>query len=406
MLQPSNLLKGMLCVALAPLAAGVGLLAQSQTENVVKSGNGVTSIKLAPYARHADYVHAQPMPLPEAVVNEDAIRGLQESINSPHAITGGSGLVPGSAGTGSRTAFTPVFLGKPELNESASIEPDQVRSGSIGSGIVKPEDVGTSNLPFTTVRADLFNETTNTSYPYRATGKLFFDITRTGYSWCTASMIKPGVVVTAGHCVAEFGKKTFHSGWEFVPGYSDGNAPYGTWTVAQAYILTSYYAGTDSCAQSGVVCADDVAVLVLNQQKNVYVGNTVGWFGYWYGGGFNSGGLAAITQLGYPGGLDSALYMERTDSQGYTSASNSNNHIIGSNQNEGSSGGPWVENFGLPSALTGETHGSFPESNVIVGVTSWGSTSLTPKNQGASSFTSGNIQTLLNVACGAFPGAC
>jgi hypothetical protein len=43
---------------------------------------------------------------------------------------------------------------------------------------------------------------------------------------------------------------------------------------------------------------------------------------------------------------------------------------------------------------------------VIVGVTSWGSTSLAPKNDGASPFTSGNIQTLLNAACGAFPGAC
>jgi hypothetical protein len=162
-------------------------------------------------------------------------------------------------------------------------------------------------------------------------------------------------VVTAAHCVANYGKKTFQSGWQFVPGYSNGSAPYGTWTVAFAYVLTSYYDGTDPCAQSGVVCQDDVAVLVLNPQSGKYVGSTVGWFGYEYGGGFTSAGLAAITQLGYPGGLDSALYMERTDSQAYTSSSSSNNHVIGSNQNQGSSGGPWVENFGLPSALTGET---------------------------------------------------
>jgi len=60
----------------------------------------------------------------------------------------------------------------------------------------------------------------------------------------------------------------------------------------------------------------------------------------------------------------------------------------------------------LPASLTGETNGYFPQSNVIVGVTSWGSTSLLPKNDGAAPFTSGNIQTLLNVACGAFPVAC
>jgi V8-like Glu-specific endopeptidase len=387
MFQPPNFVRGMLCVALTPFVAGAGL----QAQDVVKSANGVTSIKVAPYHASTDFSHAKPMPLPEATMTEDAIHGLLESIQTEHIARGGSGLVPGSEGTGSRTEFEPVFLGKPEGQQTDGVQ---------------PEDFGTSNQPFTTVRADLYGLATNTNYPYRAVGKLFFDITSTGYLWCSGSMIKPGVVVTAGHCAAEFGKSTFHSGWQWVPGYSDGTAPYGTWTVADAFVLTSYYNGTDSCAQSGVVCEDDVAVLVLNPKNGAYVGNTVGWFGYWYGGGFTSGGLGQITQLGYPGGLDSADYMERTDSQGYTSSSNSNNHIIGSNENEGSSGGPWVENFGLPAALTGETNGSFPAGNVIVGVTSWGSTSLSPKNDGASPFTSGNIQTLLNAACGAFPGAC
>jgi hypothetical protein len=377
------------------MVASVGLHAQ----DVVKSANGVTSVKVAPYKGSVDFIHAKPMPLPQATMTEDAVHGLIDSVQTAHVNAGGSGLVPGSEGTGSRTEFTPVFLGKPESgSESEGLQSDAVQP--------RPEDYGTSNLPFTTVRADLYGLDTNTNYPYRAVGKLFFDITSTGYSWCSGSMIKPGVVVTAGHCAAEFGQKKFHSGWEWVPGYSDGTAPYGTWTVAEAFVLTAYYAGTDSCAQSGVVCEDDVAVLVLNTQKDTYVGSTVGWFGYWYGGGFTAGGLAQITQLGYPGGLNSADYMERTDSQGFTSSADSNNHIIGSNENGGSSGGPWVENFGLPATLTGETNGSFPASNVIVGVTSWGSTSLTPKDDGASPFTSGNIQTLLNTACGAFPGAC
>jgi len=389
MFQRSNVLRGVLCAALAPLVAGAG----AQAQDVVKSANGVTWVKVAPYDAPTDVTHARPMPMPEATMTEDAVHGLMESMRTEHVNPGGSGFVPGNEGTGSRTEFAPVYLGKPEGLQSDAVHP-------------RPEDWGTSNLPFTTVRADLYGLATNTDYPYRAVGKLFFDITSKGYLWCSASMIKPGVIVTAAHCAAEFGQKKFHSGWQWVPGYSNGVAPYGTWTVAQAYVLTSYYNGTDSCEQSGVVCADDVAVLVLNPQKNAYVGNTVGWFGYWYGGGFTSSGLAQITQLGYPGGLDSADYMERTDSQGYTSSSDSNNHIIGSNQNEGSSGGPWVENFGLPSALTGESNGSFSSGNVIVGVTSWGSTAVAPKNQGASSFTSGNIQTLLNSACGAFPAAC
>ena len=98
--------------------------------------------------------------------------------------------------------------------------------------------------------------------------------------------------------------------------------------------------------------------------------------------------------------------MERNDSYGYKNATFSNNTIIGSNMNGGSSGGPWIENFGLASVLTGETNGSFPQQNVVVGVTSWGYTSNAPKEQGAAPFTSGNIGTLVTTACSAYPGRC
>jgi V8-like Glu-specific endopeptidase len=367
-----------------------------QAQDVVRSANGVTWVEVHSPQAPPDFVHATPMPMPEASISEDAIHGLLESMETAPVDLGPRGGAPGNVGTGSRTDFAPVFLGKPETDRNDETTPDDVR----------PEDWGTSILPFTTVRADLQGLQTNTSYPYRAAGKLFFNITSSGYSWCSGSMIQPGIVVTAGHCVAQFGKKKFQSGWQFVPGYSNGTAPYGTWTVAEAFVPSAYYNGSDSCAQSGVVCEDDVAVLVLNPQSGKYVGNTVGWFGYEYGGGFTSGGHAQLTQVGYPGGLDSADYMERTDSQAFTSSSNSNNHIIGSNQNGGSSGGPWVENFGLASALTGETNGSFPNQNMIVGVTSWAPTSKSPKEEGASPFTSGNIQTLVNTACTKFPGAC
>jgi hypothetical protein len=326
------------------------------------------------------------MPLPQNPLPHDATQSLIQALGAVNS-EGPSGFLPGHPGNGETS---PVFLGKPEIAQDDEII---------------PEDSGTNNHPFTTVRADLFNETTNLSYPYRAAGKLFFNLPG-GTATCSASLIKRGVVVTAAHCVANYGKEQFYSGWQFVPAYRNGSAPYGVWTVRQASVLTKYYNGTDSCAVSGVVCPDDVAVLVLNTQNSNYPGTTAGWFGYWYGGGFTSNGLAEITQLGYPAGLDSALYMERNDSYGYKDASESNDTIIGSNMNGGSSGGPWVENFGLPSSLTGETSGSFPQSNVVVGVTAWGYTSTSPKEQGASSFTSGNIQTLLTSACAATPAAC
>lgn len=368
--------------AFAFTAANGQLIAQ----NNVTSAHGATVLHIQQTKGSVDFVHAKPLPLPQNTLPHDATQALIQALGAA-SVAGQSGYSAGSSGSGKTS---PVFLGTPE-----AVQDNELTS----------EDFGTNNHPFTTVRADLFNETTNLSYPYRAAGKLFFNEPG-GTFICSASLIKRGIVVTAAHCVANYGQKQFYSNWQFVPAYRNGSAPYGVWTVRQAWIPTVYYNGTDNCAVYGVVCPDDVAVLILNTQNNNYAGTTVGWFGYWYGGGFTSNGLGEITQLGYPVGLDSAAYMERNDSYGYKSSSESNDTIIGSNMNGGSSGGPWVENFGLPSSLTGETNGSFPNSNVVVGVTSWGYTATGPKEQGASSFTFNNVQVLLNAACGATPGAC
>lgn len=347
----------------------------------VRSVNGLTVLD----AQHAqveavDHVNAQAMPLPNNFLPADSIQATIRALLAGPA-PGPSG---GSAGGKGDGITRPVFLGTP--------------APQLG---VTPEDFGTNNHPFTTVRADLFGLNDNTVYPYRAAGRLTFNVPG-GSKYCSASLIKPGIVVTAAHCVANFGQKQFYSGWQFVPGYRNGSAPFGVWSAVQVWILNSYFLGTDPCAQTGVVCQDDVALIVLSGTP----GHSAGWFGYWYGGGFTSNGLFQITQLGYPAGLDNGLYMERNDSYGYKNSSLSSNTIIGSNMNGGSSGGPWVENFGLPSALTGETNGSFPQQNVVVGVTSWGYTSNAPKEQGASPFTFGNIQVLINAACGAHPGNC
>jgi V8-like Glu-specific endopeptidase len=372
-------------VRLAAFATTLAFMAFTTVANAQVSRGKIVTTKVQNTSEPVDFVNAKPMPLPknpqQPNTTQDTIHALLSA--SP---AGPSGFSPGFEGSG---VTNEVFVGTP---------------AAAGSDGVSNQDWGTNNHPFTTVRADLFSRTTNIFYPYRAAGKLYFNVPG-GSASCSASMIKRGVVVTAAHCVANYGAQQFYSGWQFIPGYHSGGAPYGVWTVASATILTAYYNGTDGCAVYGVVCPDDVAVLVLNTQNGGYVGTTVGWFGYWYGGGFVNN-ITQVTQLGYPAGLNNANLMERTDSYGYISSSNSNNTVIGSNQNQGSSGGPWVANFGLPAVLTGETNGSFPQSNVIIGVTSWGYTSTAPKEQGAAPFTSGNIQVLLTVVCGNVPGAC
>lgn len=223
---------------------------------------------------------------------------------------------------------------------------------------------------------------------------------------CSASLIKRGVVVTAAHCVAKFGARQFYTNFRFVPGYRNGATTlYGTWTGV-ALVMTSYFNGTDPCTTAGVVCQNDVAVLRVTPQAGAYPGTATGWYGYgWNSYGFNASKMTHITQIGYPDCLDNGLLMERNDSHGYTNAAQVNNTIIGSLMCKGSSGGPWLINFGIRPALTGTTAGSFASPNFVVGTTSWGYDNNLLKQMGASPFLSTNIVPLVNAAC-TVPAAC
>ncbi|MEH1783856.1 MAG: trypsin-like serine protease [Nostoc sp.] len=267
------------------------------------------------------------------------------------------------------------------------------------SNTVESDNFGTSNHPFTTAR----NPQT-TGYPYSPSGKLFFNIGNSSYV-CSASAIQRGVIVTAAHCVANFGAKQFYSNWQFVPAYNNGNAPYGVWTANKAIVLTSYYNGTDRCSQKGVVCDDDVAVLVMTPKSGFNIGDYTGWYGFGYGGfGFTSflnNTSAQLTQIGYPVSLDNGVIQERNESLAYTNSNGSYQQLIGSLMTGGSSGGPWLLNYGVnPNVYSPNTLGrNYTANPVVTGVTSWGYNDYSIKEQGASIFTSNNILTLYNTAC-------
>ncbi len=330
-----------------------------------------------------DHAHAIPIVLPGtsprsgAEIQLDMINamGLSTADANPQVVRGGRG-------DGRKH---PVALPKPETSNSGGVE---------------AQDFGSNSHPFTTARIDSADTTA------RASGKLFFTIGSATYV-CSASLIKRGLVVTAAHCVASFGKGQYYSNWQFVPGYRNGSAPYGTWNAASAWVLSSYVNGSDPCSSAGVVCQDDVAVLVLQPQSGSYPGTHTGWYGYGTDGyGFTAGALTQVTQIGYPMCLDNGSYPERNDSLGFTSTPNSNDTVIGSLMCGGSSGGPWLLNYGPAPTLTGTSLGSTPARNIVIGVTSWGYSSAGPKEMGASAFTSGNIGVLVGAACSATPAAC
>jgi hypothetical protein len=74
---------------------------------------------------------------------------------------------------------------------------------------------------------------------------------------CSASVLASAshdLVITAAHCLVGSG-----AGVQFVPGYRDGNAPYGVWTVTQAYVDPAWTADQDP--------RYDVAILKVRPQQ-------------------------------------------------------------------------------------------------------------------------------------------
>ncbi len=349
---------------------------------------GVTTVLTVPSqsvqssSQTIDYANAKAMPLPKPAASALSPENAAPAL----AFSGTPGVSQGFSGSGQ---LTPVSIPKATAIES--------QSG------ISTQEFGSFNHPFTTSRVDAKNNQTSRLFPFRATGKLYFNIGANTFV-CSASLIKRGILVTAAHCVADYGTGTFFSNWEYIPAQDDNflnNAPYGVWTTNQAVVLTSYLTGSSGCS---VVCPDDVAVLRIEPQAGAYPGTTTGWLSYgWDGFGFTTfAGLSAtqITQLGYPVGLDFGGVMQRSDSIGYNLGAGSfNNTQIGSRQTGGSSGGPWIINLGIDPVATSDTPGTAAKKNVVVGVTSWGYISPLPKVQGASPFTSSNIVPLVSAVC-------
>jgi V8-like Glu-specific endopeptidase len=346
------------------------------------------------------------------------------------------------------SALKPVVnkLKAPDMSSAIANSPDGLTGGVMRAdgpdsfATFSDRAFGTFGIPYTTARVQLGNQSAagttsdtllSTTYPYRTVGKLTFSA---GY--CTASLIRRSVIVTAAHCIQSFGSNgNLYSNFQFRPGHYGASgataaqtAPYGTFTWAALVRPGSWADGTD--IGSGSARDNDLAVIALNKNSaNQFVGDLVGWMTYgWNNYSFVSssktGNLStgAVSTFGYPALMDSGAIMQRTDGPTYTTTvSNAGQLWQGSNFTGGSSGGPWVVNFAGRTAVLsgGAVVGSAPVMAVI-GVTSWGSADPNgDKDNYASQFRqntrypnasygvygAGNIASLLNTLCStAAPG--
>jgi len=295
---------------------------------------------------------------------------------------------------------TPVSLpGKrptaPANADSATrlYNPAQVKI-QVESGDIESQAAGSLGAYFTSARVN--PPALETIFPNRTVGKLFFTDS-TGSSFvCSASVIRQRIVLTAGHCVhkGSGGSAGFHRNFLFVPAFRDGAAPLGTFTPRRVGTTSQWL------ASNGLVPnAADFGMLEINDRPGgVRIGAITGTLG------FRTLSLLPnhTTKLGYPCNIDACQKMQQVTSQSFR-ATSPNNVEYGSNARGGSSGGPWVMNYGIQGK-----GGSTTNLNAVVGVSSYGYTATAPKVQGSSipDSRAGGFIPLLNTMCAARAGNC
>ncbi len=252
-----------------------------------------------------------------------------------------------------------------------------------------PTNRGSTGLDFSSTR--LVPEDARVVWPYLTVGKLFFRDQGDDFV-CSAAVINRRVVLTAGHCVHTPGSG-FHSNFSFVPAYHEGNAPVGTWAWSYVAVTGEWANGNGDVPNEA-----DFAMLTVHDQNNRAIGEVTGWLG-WISRNLWPNSLH---MLGYPGNLDRGRQMHQIT----TSSSDccfTNNAVFGSDMRGGSSGGPWVQNFGIKAKK--QKGGGNAKVNRVVGVTSWGYVSKKLRAQG-SSIPGSSFVEIWNMACGNASGNC
>lgn len=247
---------------------------------------------------------------------------------------------------------------------------------SVNDVPTQPRAVGTAGAYFTSSRlvpldADLF-------FPYITVGKLFFTVPGEGDAVCSGVVIKPRVVLTAGHCVhsGSGGSSGFYTNLVFVPAYRDGAEPYQSWSWSYVVAPRTWTTGGGRVPNA----ADYAMIEVEDNYVDGFlsrIGDVTGYLGY------RTQSLIPnhATLLGYPVNLDSGEIMHQVTAGSFRRRS-PNAAEYGSDMGGGSSGGPWVQNFGV--RAVGQTDGSNNGVNQVIGVTSYGSSSTAPLYEGSS----------------------
>ncbi|HEY1177965.1 MAG TPA: peptidase [Phytomonospora sp.] len=168
----------------------------------------------------------------------------------------------------------------------------------------------------------------------KTSGRVFFSYQGRTAS-CSGNAVtsaNKSTVMTAGHCVKLEG--AWHTNWVFVPGYNNGNRPYGTWTARQTLSTPQWTASED--------INYDIGAAVVNQLNGQSLTDVVGSQGI----AFNQPRGEQVYDFGFP-----AASPYNGETLIYCSGRTINDFLLSSdiglacNMTGGSSGGPWFRTF-------------------------------------------------------------
>ena len=330
---------------------------------------------------------AEPMDLPLVTPDEVGPAFAPQSLRAPGEARSRPGAPPSIdvAPDFDNQLFEPR---EPEFQ----LEPQSATGTDLAPLAASPDGALSSN-------SRVFPRAALTAYPYRTAGRLFWhDPGRNIDTWCSASVIQRRLVVTAGHCVYNAEQGHWHTNFRFIPAYDEGAAPFEAWDFEQVFTTLSWAQGGGRLPN-----AADFAILVITDRivegETRAVGDAIGWLGWQTDVVANS----HVTILGYPGNLDNGQRMQQTTSQTFAVVE-PNAAEFGSVQGGGSSGGPYILNFGEMAEGQDE-----PAANVVVGIQSYAYFDLAtrqPIGQAGTSIINGEFTALFEASCEATRGNC
>lgn len=192
-----------------------------------------------------------------------------------------------------------------------------------------------------------------TSAPTRTNGKVFFSDGGSNYV-CSGTALLSGnesTVWTAGHCVHD-GGGGFHTNWAFVPAYSNGTAPYGTWSARTLLTTQGWSQGGDF--------SFDVGAAVVAPVGSASLTDTIGGRNI----AFNASRTQAFQAYGYPAGspFDGSDLWVCSGTVTYTdSSANPPTMGLPCDMTGGSSGGGWIGSGGAVTSVNSYGYGTLPD---------------------------------------------